>query len=267
MDARRRYYWLVLDSDDRETIVSAVPNLSTKSLSVVVPIHNEEQILRDTIEKVRWGLQRLGLSSYEIILSENGSKDRTREIALQLARQFEQVSVMVSDTADYGAAMKAGFLAASGDFIVNFDADYYDLDFLRTALPTDDDIVIASKGIAGSHDRRVLSRRIISRGFGWLVRHILGLKVRETHGIKVFRRAVIAELIPEVVSTRDLFDTELVARAEWAGLRIREVPVTIDELRHVRTGIVGRIPRSLLGMIRLRFRSRPARIRRNTREE
>jgi glycosyltransferase involved in cell wall biosynthesis len=239
-----------------------VDDLSSLSISIVVPTHNEDEILRDTTRRVHAGLEELGLHQYEIILSENGSKDRTRDIARELAREIQHVRVLVSDVADYGAAMRAGFLTASGDFIVNFDTDYYDLDFLRRALPSDDDVVIASKVLPGSRDMRRITRRIISRGFGWLVRHLLGLQVRETHGIKLFRRSAIADLIPEVGSTHELFDTELVARAEWAGLKIREVPVRIEEVRHPRTAIVGRIPRTLVELVRLRLRTHDARMQR-----
>jgi glycosyltransferase involved in cell wall biosynthesis len=228
----------------------------TGSVSIVIPVHNEEGILRRTVEHILTGLEQLGIASFEIVLSENGSADATRRIADEISRQTPQVRVIALDRPDYGAALKAGFLAAGGRFIVNFDADYFDLEFLASAMGTDADVVIAAKGLLESHDSRILTRRIISRGFGWLVRHIVGVHVTETHGMKLFVREPIAPLLADVESTQDLFDTELVARAELAGLRITEVPIRTEELRHSRTGILRRIPRTIWGLIRMRHRLR-----------
>lgn len=228
------------------------------SVSVVIPCFDEQEILEETTTAVVQGLSELDLASFEVILSENGSRDDTRAIAQELAKKLEPVRVLTSDVADYGAAMRAGFLATTGDVIVNFDADYYDIDFVRDALDIDADIVVAAKGILGSHDARVLSRRIVSRCFGFLVRNLLHVSVTETHGMKLFRASAIAPLLGQVRSTKDIFDTELLVRSEWAGLRIAELPIGTEERRHSRSGIVRRIPRTILGLVKLRLSSRDA---------
>jgi glycosyltransferase involved in cell wall biosynthesis len=223
-----------------------------RSVSIVVPVYNEQTILPKTVDRLRRGIRRLPLESWEIILCENGSADETRRLAEEAERRFPDVRLLTMERPDYGAAMRAGFLASGGDAIVNFDADYYDVGFLATALGQEADIVVAAKGVAGSHDARVLLRRVVSRAFGWLVRHLLGLRVAETHGMKLFRRGAIEGVLPQVRSTKDLFDTELLARAERAGLSIVELPVRTEEQRHSRSGILRRIPRTLWGLIRMR---------------
>jgi hypothetical protein len=70
--------------------------------------------------------------------------------------------------------------------------------------------------------------------------------------MKGFRRRLVTELAPQVESTQDLFDTELVIRAERAGYRIVEVPVTVEELRATKSSLVKRVPRTLMGLIRIR---------------
>jgi glycosyltransferase involved in cell wall biosynthesis len=233
---------------------------AARSVSVVIPAFNEEAILKDTVAHVHARLASgHDLDFFEIIVVENGSTDATLRSAEELAATYDEVTVIVLAIPDYGAALKTGFHAATGDVIVNFDADYYDMDFLAAALRVDADIVVAAKSILGSHDARVLLRRIVSRAFGWLVRTLLDVRVTETHGMKLFHRDAIADLLPLVHSTKDLFDTELLARAEWAGLEIRELPIRTEEMRHSRSGIVRRIPRTLQGLIRLRFRLRAAR--------
>jgi glycosyltransferase involved in cell wall biosynthesis len=174
-----------------------------------------------------------------------------------LAREYPEVVVVSLREPDYGAALRAGFLAARGDVIVNFDADYYDLDFLNLALREDADIVVAAKSLRDSEDTRVFLRRLASRTFGWLVHRMLELQVSETHGMKLFHREATQHLAMEVRSTKDLFDTELLARAEWCGLTIRELPIRTVEMRHSRSGILRRVPRTVwgLGMIRLARRA------------
>lgn len=234
------------------------------SLSLVIPAYNEEEILEDTVAKIVSGVRALDLEWFEILLCENGSRDATPEIAARLSQEIDEVSVITLERPDYGAAMRAGFFAARGEAIVNFDADYYDLDFLAAALDERADIVVAAKGMLDSHDARVLSRRIVSRCFGWFVRSLLNVSVTETHGMKLFRRSAVAPLLPNVFRTKDLFDTELLARAEYRGCAIKELPVETKELRHSRSGIVRRIPRTVWGLMRLRVSLRLARSSRAT---
>ena len=246
--------------DVAEARVASPHTRSTaRSVSVVIPAFNEEAILKDTVAHVHARLAAdHDLDFFEIIVIENGSTDATLRSAEELSAGYDEVRVIVLATADYGAALKTGFHAATGEVIVNFDADYYDMDFLAEARRVDADIVVAAKSILGSHDARVLLRRIVSRGFGWMVRTLLSVRVTETHGMKLFHRAAIAELLPLVHSTKDLFDTELIARSEWAGLEIRELPIRTEEMRHSRSGIVRRIPRTIRGLVTLRYKLREA---------
>jgi glycosyltransferase involved in cell wall biosynthesis len=231
---------------------------TTRSLSVVIPCYNEEEILEATVDHVLTGLRGMGLEFFELLLCENGSTDRTLELAREMESRFPEVRVIVSEQADYGAAMKAGFLAARGDVIANFDADYYDMEFLDQAMRVDGDIVVAAKGVLGSHDTRILARRVVSKSFGWFVRTMLAVQVTETHGMKLFHKPAVADLLPQIRATKDLFDTELLARSEWNGLAIRELPIRTEEIRHSRSGIVRRIPRTIWGLVKMRVRLRKA---------
>ncbi len=88
--------------------------------------------------------------------------------------------------------------------------------------------------------------------FNLLLTVILESSVTDTHGMKGFRRALVDDLVPQVVSTEDLFDTELVVRAERAGYSIVEVPVVVEEMRTARSSLIKRAPRTVLGLIRMR---------------
>jgi glycosyltransferase involved in cell wall biosynthesis len=203
------------------------------------------------------GLRARGLT-FEVIVIENGSTDSTLQIAKDLQRVHREVRVMHRDVADYGAALRTGLLDACGDFVVNFDCDYYDLDFLDRALQrmrANDAlaVVVGSKRADGARDERAWPRRLVTAVFSTILRVGFGLHVSDTHGMKVLRRASVEALARESTLGRDLFDTELVLRVERAGLATAEIPVAVHELRPARTSIVRRVPRTLVGLARLRW--------------
>jgi GT2 family glycosyltransferase len=70
--------------------------------------------------------------------------------------------------------------------------------------------------------------------------------------MKAVRRSVVSDVVPRVRSTLDLFDTELVVRAERAGYRIVEVPAVVEEKRATKTGLITRVPRTLRGIAAIR---------------
>ena len=194
------------------------------------------------------------MPTWRVTLVENGSTDDTYRRGAALTGRWPALTVIQHDEPDYGASMRAGFLAATGDWVANFDIDYFSGPFLATVLTdhAEADIVIASKRVEGSEDRRSPLRRLGTFGFNRLLWLLFGSSVSDTHGMKAFRADVVAEFAPKVVSRKDLFDTELVLRAERAGKRIREVPVVVEELREARSPFLSRIPRTLRGLWEMR---------------
>jgi glycosyltransferase involved in cell wall biosynthesis len=221
------------------------------TFSIVVPVYNEAGFIPTALPEMLDQLDGLG-ETYHVLIVENGSSDGTAEAARRAA-QGEPVTVISLDQPDYGAAMRHGFLEAEGDWVVNFDIDYFSAAFLGQVLSLEDvDIVIASKRDPGSEDRRSLLRKVATRVFNLLLRVILDSNVTDTHGMKAFRRDLVDRLAPEVVSRQDLFDTELVIRAERAGYRIREVPVVVAEMRVARSSLLKRVPRTIKGLFQIR---------------
>lgn len=218
-------------------------------LSVVVPVHNEASFLPS-------GLPALMEATFgadpdaEIIVVENGSDDGTAALAESIGTN--RIRVLRLPRPDYGDAMRTGFVQAAGEWVVNFDIDYFSQAFLEQVLAADADLVIGSKRDPRSEDRRPFVRRLATRTFNLLLRTILGSRVSDTHGMKGFRRELVADLADRVVSRQDLYDTELVIRAERAGYRIVEVPVVVEELREARSSLVRRVPRTLRGLLRIR---------------
>jgi len=219
------------------------------AISIVIPVHNEAGFIEGALPRLIEDLEPVQ-ASYEVIIAENGSTDATAESAAAFALEEPRVRVLRLPTPDYGAAMRSGFQEARGQWVVNFDIDYFSGEFLTTALALGDeaDVVLASKRAAGADDRRSAFRRMATWGFNLVLRVLFGSRVTDTHGMKLVRRAVVEDIVPAVISTKDLFDTELVIRAERAGYRIAEVPAIVEELREARSSFASRIPRTLRGL-------------------
>lgn len=221
-----------------------------------MPAHDEEAFLGASVREVAAGLREQG-REFEIVVVENGSTDGTPALAAELSAELEEVRTLSVPEADYGAAMRHGFLEATGDLVAIFDVDYFDLTFLERAegrLGEDAlvAIVVGSKRAPGSSDTRPWPRRLVTSGFGLVLRVGFGLGVSDTHGMKVLRRAPLIDLARACRFRTDLFDTELVLRAERAGLRAVEIPVAVEERRPSRSSILSRIPRTFAGLVRLR---------------
>jgi glycosyltransferase involved in cell wall biosynthesis len=223
-----------------------------------MPAHDEALLLEDSVGDVLRGLERMR-EPFELIVVENGSRDSTPEIAARLARDQPSIRTVTLPRADYGQAMRAGILAATGRVVVVFDVDYYDVGFLRAAIQRLDArraapaIVVGSKRAPGARDDRPWHRRAVTGILAWLLRLGFGLRVSDTHGMKAMRREAVEPVVRQCRSGRDLFDTEVVLRCERAGLGVEELPVTVAERRPSRSPIWRRIPRSLVGLLGLRI--------------
>ena len=229
-------------------------------LSVVMPAYNEVELLETSVKEVAEGLRGRGrpVGSFEVIVVENGSRDSTAEIADRLATSYDEVIALHLPMPDYGGALRAGLIAAIGSNVVNFDVDYYDLGFVddaleRLAQPDQPAIVVGSKLAKGARDERSLLRRLVTTVFSSILRLGFGLRVSDTHGMKAMRRDVVEPLARACHSGTDLFDTELILRTERAGHLTVELPVVVVERRPSRSPIWRRVPRTLLGLARLRI--------------
>ena len=227
------------------------------SLTVVLPAHNEAGMLEEAVREVTAGLRERG-RSFEIVVVENGSTDDTAGIANRLAGEISELRALSLPQPDYGRALRAGLLAAVGDVVVNFDVDFCDLGFLDRAVPMVEApggpaVVVGSKRTAGSDDTRTWQRRMVTGVFSTLLRVGFGLSLSDTHGVKALRRTAMAPLARHCRFGQDLFDTELILRAERSGLHSAEIPVEVVEKRPARSSIRARIPRTLKGLVALRL--------------
>ncbi len=220
--------------------MSAVPEIS-----FVIPVFNEEPILHAAIVDLRERLAPHGLR-YELILAENGSRDRTADVARELAARYPEVQLVRSPTPNYGQALRRGIAHARGELVICEEIDICDVDFHVQALALlqndQADFVIGSKLIGGARDARPLLRHSASQLYTGLLRVLFDFRGTDTHGLKAFRRRLVLPLVEACQVERDVFASELVIRAYRAPLRVVEIPVRVLEKRPPSIGLWRRVP-------------------------
>ena len=229
-------------------------NFTFKNFSIVNPIYNEEEIVKESLNNILSMGQRTDID-FEIILSENGSTDNTKNILSKIATTNKNIKLIENDIPNYGEALKRGFLACENEIIVSFDIDYYSEKFLLECLVLESEFsgIIASKRMAKSEDGRRLIRKIATGFFVIILKILFGTNLSDTHGMKGIKKESVDKYIQKVVSTQDLFDTELLIRIEKGGQKFKEVPAKINEIRPSVSLIYKRIPRTIKSLLNLRF--------------
>jgi glycosyltransferase involved in cell wall biosynthesis len=224
------------------------------SLSIVLPAYNEEANVAATVEQVSAVTGQLGVD-YEILLVNDGSRDRTGEIGRELAERIPHVRLVEHyPNRGYGGALKAGFAAASGDLIAFVPADnqfvFAEIDRFLAQIDGAD-IVCGYR--ADRQDNAV--RRFNAWGWNTLVQILFGRLCRDIDcGFKLFRREILAQV--PLVSDGAMIDTEFLAGAKARGYRIAEVPVThLPRMAGEATGANLRvIARAFRDLVRFRLR-------------
>lgn len=232
----------------------------TSHVSIVVPIHNEEAILEENVLGMVHGLQAISGLAWDILLVENGSTDRTLELAHQLADAHETIHTVTLSDANYGKALQYGFQNVSGNIIVNFDIDYWDIEFVNIArhvMQVKYDIIIASKNLLISKDRRGVLRKVASYGFRMILFFIFGLRVSDTHGIKAWRNTKkMQSYFQKSNPSHHTYDTEIIIRAMHDNCDVLEIPAEVIEIRASDHHIIKRVPQALRELFSIHQRIR-----------
>jgi len=214
-------------------------------ISFVIPVFNEEAILHASVVDLRERLAPHGLH-YEIILAENGSSDRTADIARQLGARYREVRLVQSPTPNYGQALRHGIEAARGELVICEEIDLCDVDFHLQALALLREkrahFVIGSKLILGARDERPPLRHRASQLYTGLLRILFDFRGTDTHGLKAFRRSAVLPILERCRVDGDVFASELVIRAYRQPLAVVELPVRVLEKRPPSINLLRRMP-------------------------
>ena len=204
-----------------------MPEYLISELSVFFPAYNEEKNIENTVVKARKILPDIA-GKWEIIIIDDGSKDKTAEIAKKLAKNDQRIRLIShSPNMGYGASLKSGFYSSRYDWIVFTDSDgQFDFSeiggFIKKQQETNADLVI------GYYLKRQVPfyRKINTFLWELVVFLLFGLKVRDIDcGFKLVSKKVIAK-IPKLESERGAFiSSEFLIKAREAGFKIVEIGV------------------------------------------
>ena len=214
--------------------------LDGEVLSVILPVHNLGGAVADNLESVASCFDDGGFR-YELVPVDDGSADASAAEIRTYADAFasrhgERAScrpVLIAKNAGKGSALKAGFGASSGGYVLLLDGD---LDIAPKMLPkffdsmakNGSDIVVGSKRHPESSVQYPWHRRLASAIYFGLVRLVVGLPVTDTQtGMKLFRRRVLGEALERMLVKTYAFDLELLSIAYERGAKVSEAPVEI----------------------------------------
>ncbi len=199
-------------------------------LSIVIPAHNEETRLPPSLEKIDRFLTTQPYTA-EVVIVENGSNDRTLEVARSYAAHAPYLRVLHETRRGKGLAVQRGMIEAHGEYRFICDADLsMPIEqvnrFLPPALPHFD-VAIGSREVKGSvryHEPHY--RHLIGRVFNTMVRLAALPGLQDTQcGFKMFRAAVAEEVFSRQTLTGMSFDVEVLFIARRMGYTIHEVPI------------------------------------------
>jgi glycosyltransferase involved in cell wall biosynthesis len=199
-------------------------------LSIIIPAHNEEARLPRSLETISAFLETQPYTA-EIIVVENGSHDRTYEIAQQYTARIENLRVFQETARGKGLAVKRGMLQASGEYRFICDTDLsMPIEEVNRFIPPaqkDIDVIIASREAEGAvrYDEPAY-RHFIGRVFNTLVRVLSLPGLQDTQcGFKCFRDEVAEKVFTLQTMPGMAFDVEALFIARRMGYKIEEVPI------------------------------------------
>ena len=238
--------------------------LADPFLSIIIPAYNEEKRLPATLAQV---VQFLGAQTYlaEVLVIENGSQDRTLQIAQEFAREYPQVQVIQETERGKGRAVRRGMLAAGGEYRFMADADL-SMPITETSrfLPpklVDFDVAIASRESAGAiRYHEPLYRHLGGRAINLVIRTLALPGLHDTQcGFKCFRGAVAEDLFCQLTLTGWSFDIEVLYIARRRKYRIAEVPIPWYFNPESKLDVVQDALRMLLDIMAIRANARRGR--------
>jgi glycosyltransferase involved in cell wall biosynthesis len=214
-------------ADRVESADAATPQAAAPVLSVIIPVFNERDTLTEILRRVR-----AAPMAKEIVIVDDGSTDGTRALLAAMTGEPDLRILYHAENRGKGAALKSGFLAATGDIVLVQDADleYDPADYpalLAPILARQADVVFGSRFLT-SDARRVQSywHALGNRALTWLSNFFTGLRLTDMETCyKVFRKEVIRAIAPGLKQDRFGIEPELTAKVARGKYRLVEIAV------------------------------------------
>lgn len=206
-------------------------------ISVVIPAYNEENILRTSINVIYKYLTQLVGINFEILIIENGSTDKTADIAKELEVEYNNIRTFSLSTPSYGEAYRYGILQANYDMVTIYPVDLaFSLNFIGHAFRLIDKypIILGVRFHQKSKVDRPLVRTVISKIHTILVNLLFSTHYNDVDCLKAFRTEIGKKLVKYTTATGPFIEVELVYLLERTGMKFYEIPVNHIEKKIAR---------------------------------
>jgi glycosyltransferase involved in cell wall biosynthesis len=227
--------------------INQVRDMTGSTFEITIPVLNEESALHGNVLALYDFCMKNfeGSGQWKIVISDNGSIDRTPEIGNNLASKFEQIKYIRTDKRGVGLALRKSWENTSADIIGSMDLDLSaDLRHLTDALS-----IVSEKGydlVYGTRlhgDSKVtgrsLKREIASKAFNFIIRRYLKVSLSDAmSGFTFFNRSLLKDLVAHgATSDGWFFQAEILIVSEWLGLNVSELPLEWTDDRNSKVKI------------------------------
>jgi putative flippase GtrA len=249
-----------------QTLPRELPELRAHGqvVEIVVPVHNEQQVLEASIERLHRYLVASFPFAFRIVIADNASADGTWLLAKRLAERHPDVRAVHLAEAGRGRALRQVWAASDADVVAYMDVDLSTglealLPLVAPLLSGHSDLAIGTRLANGAAVVRGPKRELVSRCYNLLLRTTMRARFTDAQcGFKAGRTEVVQALLPVVEDQAWFFDTELLLAAQRGGLRIHEVPVDWVEDTDSRVDVLRTALDDLRGMARVARRQLPS---------
>ncbi len=212
-------------------------------VSVVVPAYNEEKRIRECLDKLYKFFKKADYS-YEIVISDDGSKDTTKDIVKNFQKEWPELKLLENKHKGKAPAIISGIFGCKGEYVLFTDVDLSVpiTEFTKMynwVSQQNFDVAIASReGFGSKRVDEPFTRHVMGRVFNYLVQIVLLPGINDTQcGFKLFKRSAIENIFQKTLlyspNSEEItggkvsaFDVEILFVARLLNYRIKEVPVT-----------------------------------------
>jgi putative flippase GtrA len=233
-------------------------------VEIVVPVHNEQQVLEASVERLHEYLVSSFPFAFRITVADNASSDGTWLLARRLAERLPDVRAVHVAQKGRGRALRQVWGASDADVVAYMDVDLSTglealLPLVAPLLSGHSDLAIGTRLANGAAVVRGPKRELVSRCYNLLLRTAMRARFTDAQcGFKAGRTGVVQALLPVVEDQAWFFDTELLLAAQRSGLRIHEVPVDWVEDTDSHVDVLQTALDDLRGMARVARRQLPS---------
>lgn len=228
--------------------------MSPYSISFVLPMFNEREVIEDTVKEISVIANAVG-SDYEIIIADDASTDGSAQIADRLTREDPHIKVIhLAVNTKFGGALAAGLKNATKDIIIYTDSDLpVGLpDVKKSLLLIEDTDIVTATSIVKKGDN--IKRKIISLGYNFLIQSLFKADIKDINsGYKIYKRSIVKDM--DLKSVSPFVDVEIFLRAKKLGARIKEYPLHFQP-RKYGVSKISRIPviwQTFMDMFKFKF--------------